>query len=384
MRPAPAAPLLAALLLAAPAQAQRDARELRSEQWAREADRDRLRADAAELRADVERLRAELVRLGAAQAAGERDVGGKRSRLDQLNASETALRARMARTRGEQARLLGALQLYSRHPPPALFVSPGSAKNAVRAAILMRAVAPELERRADRFAAEAAALTQARREAAAASEALFTAESSVADRRGSIESLVARKRALERSLLLDAEQADAEARALAARASSLSGLVGEVAASAPAQPAVPPPRRLTPPAEGPLIRRFGEAMPGGRFQGVAIRTEPRAQVRSPADARVQFAGVLKGYGVVVILRAGGAYDLVLAGLESAAPPPGGRVAEGEPIGRMASASRPAPELYLEVRRNGAPVDPSALLPTPVAAAAPSAKTGLRGAIKPSG
>ena len=384
MRSVPAVLLSALVLLAAPAQAQRDPRELRSEQRAREEERDRLRADAADLRADVERLRAELIRLGAAQAVGERDVGGKRSALEQLNARETALRARMARTRAEQARLLGALQLYSRHPPPALFVSPGSAKNAVRAAILMRAVAPELERRADRFASETAALTDARRRAAVASEALFTAESSVADRRGAIERLVQQKAALERSLLLDAEQADAEARALAARASSLGGLIGEVAEASPSQPALAAPRRLTAPAEGPLVRRFGDATPGGRLQGVLIRTEPRAQVRSPADARVQFAGVLKGYGVVVILRTGGAYDLVLAGLDSAAPPPGGRVAAGEPIGRMAATSRPAPELYLEVRRNGAPVDPSALLPSPVLVAAPSAQSGLRGAIKPSG
>jgi septal ring factor EnvC (AmiA/AmiB activator) len=386
MRPSPLIPLAAVALALAPGVtlAQRDPGALRSEQRAREAERDQLRADAAQLRAEVARLRRELLQLGAAQADGERKVGGERSRLEQLNARETALRARMARTKIEQARLLGALQMYSRHPPPALFVSPGSAKDAVRAAILMRAVAPELKRRADAFATETAAITRVRREAAAASEALFTAESTVADRRGRIEQLMVEKSALERSLLLDAEQAEAEARALAAQAGSLGDLVGDVRGRSPAL-AAPAPTRLVPPVEGELTRGFGDPGEGERSRGLFFETEPNAQVRSPADARVQFAGVLKGYGVVLILRAGGAYDLILAGLETAAPPPGGRVAAGEPIGRMAASSRPQPELYLEVRRNGVPVDPARLLqPRPEAAVLRAENFGLRGAVKPPG
>ena len=344
----------------------------------------RLREDAAGLRAEVERLRRELVRLGGEQATAERDVGGRRSRLEQLNAEETALRARMARTRIEQARLLGALQMYSRHPPPALLVSPGSAKDAVRAAILMRAVAPEVQRRADAFAAETAAITRLRREAAAASEALFTAESAAADRRGRIERLIVEKSALERSLLLDAEALEADARRLASQAGSLDDLVGDVGRGAALDGLAGGPPRLVAPVEGELVRRFGEAgAAGGAARGWSYATERRAQVRSPADGRVLFAGVLDDYGVVLILRTGGAYDLVLAGLEVAAPPPGGRVVAGEPIGRMADHSRPRPELYLEVRRRGVPVDPARLLQPPTRTAAARAENfGLRGAVRP--
>jgi septal ring factor EnvC (AmiA/AmiB activator) len=117
---------------------------------------------------------------------------------------------------------------------------------------------------------------------------------------------------------------------------------------------------------------------------VTYAAEQGAVVRSPADATIQFAGTLKGHGVVLILRASGAYDIVLAGLDSAVPPPGGRVTAGEPIGRMAD-TRDAPELYLELRRNGASVDPTRpLRAAPVRSAAPRSGDGLRGAISPAG
>lgn len=338
---------------------------------------DDLRADAARTRAEVERLRRELLQLGDVQAAGERDVGGKRSRLELLNARETDLRARMARTRSEQARLLGALQLYRRDPPPALFVHPDEAVDAVRAVILMRAIAPELQRRASAFSAEAARITTLRRQAAAASEALFTAESAVADRRGDIERLIVEKSALERSLLLDADAAEAETRRLASRARSLGALADAVDSPLPSGVA---PTRLFPPAEGELVRSFGEATEAGRARGVTWRTQPSAQVRSPAAGIVSFIGSLKNNGVVVILHGGGGYDFVLAGLQSAAAPLGGRVAAGEPIGRMAGTRDPAPELYLELRRGGEPVDPAGLLPR--AATTARVPRGLRGAILP--
>lgn len=362
--------LLAVLLLAPlPSAAQR----------ATEADV--LRADAAELRREVEILRRELVRLGAQQAAGERDAGGKRSRLERLNAEETDLRARMARTRAGQARLLGALQLYRRDPPPALFVHPDEAVDAVRAVILIRAIAPELETRAARFSTEANRITLLRRQAAAASEALFYAESEVADRRGEIERLIAQKRALERSLLLDAEQAEAQARALAARADGLSDLTRRVERGAGPVREAPLGRLVLAPAEGALVRGFGEPAGAGRSAGWSLATEPDAQVRSPADAQVAFIGPLKNNGVVLILRGGGGYDFVLGGLQSAAAPLGGRVAAGEPIGRMAGTRSPRPELYLEVRREGRPVDPAGLLRPPEPAGR-GRSPGLRGAIVP--
>ena len=48
---------------------------------------------------------------------------------------------------------------------------------------------------------------------------------------------------------------------------------------------------------------------------------------------VEYAEPLKGWGVVMILRLGGGYRLVLAGLDAPLAAAGQTVSEGQPVGR---------------------------------------------------
>src|SRR6185312_1012530 len=102
-----------------------------------------VRDDRAEVRgaqAQIAHLRQQLTALAAVEAAGERGAGDKRARLQRLTEQEDALVARLGESQNATARLLGALALYRRDPPPALLVHPQSAKDAVRAQILARAL----------------------------------------------------------------------------------------------------------------------------------------------------------------------------------------------------------------------------------------------------
>ncbi|WP_455692459.1 murein hydrolase activator EnvC family protein, partial [Exiguobacterium undae] len=72
---------------------------------------------------------------------------------------------------------------------------------------------------------------------------------------------------------------------------------------------------------------------------------------------VEYAGALNGWGAVLILRVQGAYHIVLAGLDQINVSPGQSVAAGAPIGKMPDPVSSEPELYMEVRENGAPSDP---------------------------
>nr|QQZ50370.1 hypothetical protein JKL49_01230 [Phenylobacterium glaciei] len=113
----------------------------------------------------------------ALAAASERD------KLQSLNVRETVLSAEQGRNLNRLARLLTVLEQFRRDPPPALLVSPDDAVSAVRAAILVKAITPELQRRAKLYAAEASEIARQRRLAAVASEALFTADSQLAEAR---------------------------------------------------------------------------------------------------------------------------------------------------------------------------------------------------------
>jgi len=72
---------------------------------------------------------------------------------------------------------------------------------------------------------------------------------------------------------------------------------------------------------------------------------------------------VKGWGVILILRLAGGYHLVLAGLDKTSVAVGQSVAAGPPVGWMPDGRQSegrSTELYLEVREQGAPVDPGAL------------------------
>lgn len=312
-------------------------------------------AGRAEARRQIEALREELRRLASRQAQSSRDVASARARLQMLNVRETALTAELGRDRNRLARLLGALQLFRREPPPALLVSPQDARDAVRAAILIRAMTPALERRARAYGAEAREIAGLRRQAAAANETLFTSESLAADRRGDVEKLLTEQAAIEQRFSDDAIAAGREL-----------GSPGQLADSFPRTTGPDSgPGALLRPADAVQTRAFGGLLPGGgRAEGVSFRARAGGPVASPAQGVVEFAGPVTGWGVILILRTSGPYHLVLAGLGEVTAAPGQTIAAGAPIGHMAKAGgtgnggRGEPELYLELRRSGTPIDPA--------------------------
>jgi len=325
------------------------------------------RAQARGAQAQVAHLRQQLTALAAVEAAGERGTGDKRSRLQGLTRQEDALTAALGQSRNQEAHLLGVLAQFRRDPPPALLVHPDSAKDAVRAQILARALAPELASRSKALALQLDDLRRLRRQVDSASEDLFRSESALAEQRGALEQMIADKTVLQKSLMTGAETAEGKLRALArqskAPADLLSRLPGEAESLGPA------PQKLLEPVQGRLAAGFGKAAePGGPKEGFTWRASPGAPVLAPAAGVVEYAGPLKDYGVILILRTGGAYHLVLAGLGAAEAVVGTTVAAGEPVGRMAEDAGPAPSLYLEVRKGDEPVDPrrwfKALAPRP--------------------
>jgi septal ring factor EnvC (AmiA/AmiB activator) len=263
-------------------------------------------------------------------------IAASQERLARLNVEETHLSAEQARNMNQLARLLSVLEQLRRDPPPALLVSPRDAKDAVRAAILVKAMTPELQKRAVAYSRQASEMMRLRRLAAVESEALFTNESQRAE----------------------ASPPPAETPVLR----------GPTAPGVP-DAAITPPQSLSTPASGPIVRRFGDVLSsGGRANGLTIAAARGAQVASPGPATVQYVGPVKGWGVILILRLAGGYHLVLAGLDRASVSVGQSVAAGQsvglmPDGRQSGGRSPSADLYIEVREQGVPVDPGRWLKT---------------------
>jgi murein hydrolase activator len=127
--------------------------------------------------------------------------------------------------------------------------------------------------------------------------------------------------------------------------------------------------KLALPAAGRIARRFGhDDSNGGVMLGDMVATQSGAIVTAPADGSVLYAGPFRSYGQLLILNAGDGYHVVLAGMGRISVATGQSVLAGEPIGamgeaRVANASangigNTGPELYVEFRKDGKPVDPA--------------------------
>src|SRR5690606_22582148 len=147
--------MLAVLTVAPPAAGQRsdapadELARLRTEHREERLRARHLRADAEEAAAEAARLDQDLRRMALADQGDTTAINAQRARLRALGEREAALLARLSGERARQGRLLSALQMMSRSPPPPLLIPADRAVDTVRAAILMQAMAPDLRARAD-------------------------------------------------------------------------------------------------------------------------------------------------------------------------------------------------------------------------------------------
>jgi murein hydrolase activator len=120
--------------------------------------------------------------------------------------------------------------------------------------------------------------------------------------------------------------------------------------------------QLQPPVIGVVVKGWGEQTDAGPATGVSYHAPPGAHVISPCGGRVVFAQAFRSYGLLLIIDCGGGYHVVLSGFDRLEAKLGQSLVAGEPVGVMptwepgSEGHRPA--LYVELRRDGAPVNPA--------------------------
>ncbi len=373
--------------------------------------RDELEVLEAERAAVLARLAA----LEQAEGAVVSDLGGleremiaaameSRRREEQATASELKLlnlRVRLGSARrdmlaGEDALedLIATLVVSGRHRPPALLTSPGDANAAIRTAIILGDVTPRLKARTAALGDEIDKLRKLERSEAREQARLEVAEATLALKRAEITQMTALKRAAFEDVAGDVSALRARVDLLGREAETVRGLLAALEADAPGAPGRKPDLRqyasLSPnvsaapapaaranaqpsktligrallggldrPAAGRLVRGWGDRMPGGsKSEGLAIATRAQAQVAAPVDGRIEFSGPFRTYGQLLIISTSDGYHVLLSGMAESYVGVGQNIKRGEPVARMSNRANPEPELYMEVRKGGKPMNPA--------------------------
>ena len=351
-----------------------------------------IKREIEEIGADRRKLNQALIDTATRVRDVETKVTTTEARLKPLDEQEHTIRASLDSRRGVIGEVLAALQRIGRRPPPALIASPEDALQSVRTAMVLGAVLPEMRDQVASLAHDLSSLVTVRKQIAAERDTLKQQLASLGDERTRMSALVAerQKQQAEREQALAAERS--RAADLAKQADNLKDLIAKLEQSlTPATRAArgdqPPslsaqhdPGRLAPavafaslrghvpnPVNGVKLKVFGDPDGmGGSEKGVSIATRAGAQVTAPADGWVVYAGPFRSYGQLLILNVGGGYHVLLAGMDRISVDLGQFVLTGEPVAVMGNGSRIAailatgssqPVLYVELRKDGTPVDP---------------------------
>jgi len=364
--------LLAALLLAAPAAADRreDLEALRdaiAESRKRVADYESEERGLLEVLESLDRAASLLARELATARREAAEAGDELARIER---DAAALERQLAAT--ERAMSRRAVALYRAGDLGTvrmLFSSEGLPEFLSRVSSLRVLLEHDADLLA-RHQSESAALEQARVRVGESAERLAEAESELGARQEELSTERARRRRVANRLHSDRARERAALVELEKAAQALEETLARLGADSrsPDRGVAGPPflslrRRLEPPVNGGVVRGFGrevdaEFLTQTFHSGVVFDAPRGTPVAAVAAGTVRFSGWFRGYGRLVILDHGDGYFTVSGHLDHAGVEVGDAVAARQAIGTVGeTGSLAGPRLYFEIRQGAQAQDP---------------------------
>jgi septal ring factor EnvC (AmiA/AmiB activator) len=355
------------------------------------------------LNQDISRLNAALIRSAGDIQLLEERMALTENRMADLKLNLDMMREDLQKRRQALSQLVRAMARLGRKPPPAIAVSAGDAVNAVRSAMIMNTLMPQLREQADeligqlerlqttsttldeetqRFIEKHVALKEERQRMALLLEERHKVrqknQQNLAMEEARIRQLVGEAKTLQ-DLLASLDQARQQQKS--SQANEQTETTRPLVTMEPSVQFADAKGLLPQPVTGLVTKNFGDDDGFGRpLTGLFYHTRAGAQVIAPSDGHVSYAGPFRSYGQLLILDVGQKFHIVMTGMERINVKTGQFVLMGEPIAQMggeistASAeglqhiatdiqnrsalTAPQATLYIEFRHNNKPINPA--------------------------
>lgn len=329
---------------------------------------------AAALLAEAETSRDKIKALTRSIRAYEAGLSALRGDVARLTLRERELVAALAEEETDLAALLAMMQTASRQTEVRAFLYPGSAPETIRAGLLAAEVLPVLEARAATVEAVLMDLQGVKAKVEAGQATLEEGWAGMITARTELAAAMLDRR---RTRPDPSETDIAALQALVTSSQTLSALADALSSG----PTIDLPGRdeaWSLPVAGAPVTLFDPAWAEtGARPGWELSAPARALISSPLPATVRFSGEVPGNGHVMVLESPGGVLVVLAGFGDVFVAEGDVVSQDGPLGFLPPAGSPAQDnlnavsdtssllrketLYIEIRRDGAPVDPASVL-----------------------
>ena len=283
------------------------------------------------------------------------------AQLANLQAAQGDSAQHLAQAEAALSRLLPVMQRLSTQPASTLLTAPLPPEDAVRGVALLQGIAAAIATQAQIVQAQNAQLAQLIAATKAGQSEMAGAVARQQAAEAALSAQIDAAKAAEQAAADQQAAAQAQKLAAAHKLDNLNDAVNGLVPPAPTQASLPA-GSGTAPVAGHIVQAFGASTLAGPSTGVSYGTAPGARVTTPCAGTVMFAGAFQSYGNMVITDCGGGTSVVLAGMDHLDVAQGQRLVKGQPVGSMRGydPANPTlqPRLYVELRRNGAPVDPT--------------------------
>ncbi len=374
-------------------------RKLRLEQI--QAEQRELSRDKRTLATNRARMQARLIETARALRLSEKRLTEIEEKLAETRIKVKEQREKLEDKSAQMSALFALMQSMSRQPPPLLITHTRDALKMIRSGMVLATFYADIEKLATQLSAEVDILEASQREAELQEQRRKSEQAQNSRLKSQIDLLLIENRdqletnaayleslksatkinaasikSLEEMLpVLDAEVGKKSN--LNTYEAELQKGVQEVSPDAK-KVAMLQPGRMKPsipfsnsqgllplPVQGKMLVKFGQSdQDGTPSKGVHLETRPGAQVISPCDGWVLYAGPFRSYGQLLIINPGGGYHVVIAGMDRIEAQQGQFVLAGEPIAAMGPETRTGeklpkrPTLYVEFRRDQQSIDPA--------------------------
>ena len=364
----------------------------------------KLQAQATQINLELSSVSREMVKAAKMIQNNEEKLSQMEVQLEKLKADLKTAEEGFSEEDDNLIKTLSALQNLALKPTESLFVQPLTPVEIIRSAMLLRETVPYLQENAERIRKELKLIENKKTLVEKQFQQISKQKKVLEAEHERMRLLVQRKSKIRNAVEIKSEQTKRKVDKLAMQAQDLRDLLGKLEKQRLekqrreeeqrriAQQKAEEARRLAEkrdekqtadlikspstaisgiggsfanakgtlplPARGRIIMRYGEQKHKGvSSKGIMIRTRDNAQVVSPFDGTVIFAGPFRGYGNLIIIEHGGGYLTLLAGLNNFDVELGQLLLAGEPVGQMPTGEDA--KLYVELRKDNQPIDPMA-------------------------
>ncbi len=386
------------------AEAQMDADQARELFIRRKLRLDQIRQQQQEIAKDKQtlatnraRMHARLIETARALRLSEKRLTEIEERLAEIRAKAKEQHEKLDDKSAQMSALFVLMQGMSRQPPPVMITHSQDALKMIRSGMVLAAFYSDVEKLAAEISAEVDRIDELQREAELQEQRRKSEQAQNSRLKAQIDLLLIENREQLETAAENLENLKSLSEINLANLKSLEDMIpaldaaskkskqaspsnpagGAAAGSNPGKtamldskilPSIPfaKSQGLLPlPAQGRIAIKFGQGdRDGAASKGVHIETRPGAQVVSPCDGTILYAGPFRSYGQLLIIDPGGGYHVVVAGMDRIQVVQGQAVVAGEPLAAMSSEPRTSektssrPILYVEFRRDQQSIDPA--------------------------